>query len=138
MTSFLLGFLAAIIAGVLWLRSARRVRFAARVLLSIAEALDGRAPRELSKRAAGPIALDPKPAKAAERSFDETLDAFYAPPKNSALSPLEREVASALRNMGARKADAEAAARQGVSDGAGDGDFESSFRRAVDLLRKAA
>jgi len=50
------------------------------------------------------------------------------------LSPEEADVASALVNLGAQRAAAEAAARRASQELAGQG-FESVFRRALELLR---
>jgi thiamine pyrophosphate-dependent acetolactate synthase large subunit-like protein len=105
---FLLGFIAAVLSGLLWLRSPKRIRLAARVLISIANGIEGK-----------PI----------ERVKAET-------PAAPAENPLAEEIASALQNMGAKKKPAIAAARQVVDAGAAD--FATGFRDALAFVRKAA
>jgi hypothetical protein len=108
-TYFVLGFLAAMVAGLLWLRSARRIRFAVRILSSIADAIDGRAPRTA---APGPELVQPV----------TVVD----------------QVASALQNFGAKKKAAIAAARQASAELGSVASFDDLFRVALALTRKAA
>ena len=52
----------------------------------------------------------------------------------TALSPVEFDVLSALLNLGCQRANAEQAVRKARGEGAGD-DFEPLFRRALELVR---
>lgn len=80
--------------------------------------------------------------KTAERMVLELRDKLEllpgAAPKvtaaTAALTPLERDVVSALVNLGSQRAAAEAALAKLKTEGA-PGDFEAMFRRALGLLR---
>jgi len=81
--------------------------------------------------------------KTAERIVLELRDKIDESPRRAAglpgapaaiLSPEEADVASALVNLGAQRAAAEAAARRASQELAGEG-FERVFRRALELLR---
>lgn len=81
--------------------------------------------------------------KTAERivlELHDKLETLGAPPAASksaaaiAFDPLEADVVSALTNLGAQEASAQTAVRKAVSGGAPK-EFESLFRRALELLR---
>jgi len=78
--------------------------------------------------------------KTAERMVLELRDKLPAAraeetePAASPLSPIDQDVLSALLNLGCGRPQAEAAVRQAKAGGAS-GDFETLFRRALELVR---
>ena len=79
--------------------------------------------------------------KTAERMVLELKDKLIAPlaadgatPEQPAFSEIDRDVLSALLNLGCARPAAEAAVRKARAAGAGD-DFEPLFRRSLEFVR---